>query len=850
MASLRHRLSVTITDIENGRNPTIQIARKTCGAQALTTAVLAFQSLGAIYGDISTSPLYVYASIFPSSVPTEEEILAATSCIFWGFTLVVMIKYCLFVLILGPNNGEGGQVALYAKLARTLHLGPRGVILPGESEPDATLMLSKSMTHDSQLSRARTQLSGFLYEKFLPRLLMFLCFFGCSLVISDGLLTPTTSVLSAVDGVAVAAPSLSGAPVVGISCGILVVLFLSQRLGSARISSVFAPIVLIYLLAIAVIGIINITKYPGISKAVSPKLAIDFLRMHHGVDVLGGIMLSMTGVEAMFADVGHFGRAAVQITLSCIVYPCLMLAYFGQAAYIVLHPEQVGNAFYYSIPGGVNSPLYWVMFVLATLATIIASQALIIGVFSILRQMIHIDCFPSFKVMHTSTTVFGQVYIPAVNYMLMIGVILATVGFQTSSAVTAAYGFGISMDFIVTTILITLCMIFVYNWKWYKWLPFFTIFGALDACFIVAGLLKIPHGAWFPLVMTVLFTSFISFWRWARSLKVDEEYRRRGRITDVFAGVKTKRPPFSQQFTLGQRTVISKDAEAIEDTIAAITDDNDITAVKMADLSMRPSSVMPPCFSSVEGPLEGPRHREDERPPATVSTQAYGLDPAVSTGLRLKFGDGSVMPRMSNTVGIVYTNLMHTLNYPRSIPDILVRLFHLFPAAPSHVIFLGMQVVDVPYVANNNITVAAGAQGHGGPFNKVAVHEIADLPGFYRCVVRFGFMEPLHIEDALLDAILQEIMTDNITASAASASVYHIVLDERVRAKRTHPPRSMRGIWEAIRGVAIEYVFSPLDSLFDGFNVIGRYEAHRGDRGESEPGRTQEVLYVGNNVWL
>ncbi|KAK9469042.1 potassium transporter [Lipomyces arxii] len=422
------------------------------------TLLLSFQGLGAIYDDIGTSLLYVYTSILPTTSPTEKQTLGAMSCIFWGFTLVVMVKYCFIVLLLGPNNGEAGQIVIYSKLARTLHVGPR--------EPCDQLLLFKTATRVSFVNDVRSQLNGLFGQKVLPGLLMFMCFFGCSLVISDGILTPTTS----------ATPRLNNA-VLPVSRVILIVLFVAQRTGSGRLSYVFAPVVFVWFLAISVIGIINISRHPAIFKALSPKFAIVFLRKEGGVDALD-VMLAMTGVEAMFAVTGHFGALPVQLELSCVVYPALMLAYLGQGAYLIRYPDSITNVFYLSLPGGVGGRLYWFMLALATLATITASQALIIGVFGIFRQLIHIDCFPSFRVIHVSNMTF-------MNYIFMAGVVLTTVGFQNGNAVTAAYGLGVSMDFLVTSLFIMFCMIYVFQLSFYVYVTFVLGFGVLDMCFVV-----------------------------------------------------------------------------------------------------------------------------------------------------------------------------------------------------------------------------------------------------------------------------------------------------------------------------------------------------------------------------
>lgn len=478
---------------------------------AKTTLFMAFSSLGSIYGDIGTSPLYTLATIFSDAKTVDEsEVLGGVSCVFWLFTIVVILKYISVVLIWGPYKGEGGQIAIYTKIATALSIGPgaQNQEVQGDHISDTEFLLSRTRTSESYYQQSK------FISKYLSKFILFLCFFGCSLVISDGLLTPTTSVLSAVEGIKVQAPSIHSA-VLPISCVVLVFLFAIQRFGSGKVSLVFAPIIAIWLALLAGTGVYNITLHPAILKAFSPVIAVKYLVKRGGINVLGSVMLCITGTEAMFADIGHFGRLPVQLTLVSYVYPCLMMAYFGQGAYLIKNPHMASTVFYASIPGGKG--LFWVVFVLAIAATIIASQALILGVFSILRQLIQIDCFPNFKIVHSSKSHYGQVYIPTINFLLMIGVILTTVGYGKSAKVSAAYGLGVSLDFLVTTILITIAMIYVYKFHFIVPLCFFLAFGTVDMLLIISNMKKIVHGAWFPLVMCILFTAFILFWYWGRS---------------------------------------------------------------------------------------------------------------------------------------------------------------------------------------------------------------------------------------------------------------------------------------------------------------------------------------------
>lgn len=516
--------------------------------------LLAFGSLGVIYGDLGTSPLYVFSTVFADYQPSDDELYGAMSCIFWLFTIVVILKYSLIVLQLGPFKKEGGQIAIYVKLIKYLRIKKymRNTLICDddydeefeensfeenkdqvehdqrdlESQNDhssITSRFSKRSIHDDgvvDLDTASMNSKMFYYKstfihKMLSHFLVFACFLGCSLVVSDGLLTPTTSVLSAIGGISSPVPALSKY-VMPISVVILVFLFMIQRFGSGRVSFVFAPVIFLWLITIFVIGIINIVKYDRkVIRSLNPKYAVLFLHKR-SIFSLGAILLSVTGCEAMFADVGHFNQISIQITLIVFVYPCLMTCYLGQTAFMKLHRDSktIENLFYSSVPGGTASSngFYWFVFVLATLATIIASQALILSVFSILKQLIKLKYFPRFNIIQTSKTHKGQIYIPIANWMLMIAVCLTTIGFRNSANVTAAYGTGISIDFCVTTALITFCIIYIYNKNIALAVSFLVVFGALDVTLMIASMKKVPKGAWFPLVVCFTCILFLYFY--------------------------------------------------------------------------------------------------------------------------------------------------------------------------------------------------------------------------------------------------------------------------------------------------------------------------------------------------
>lgn len=696
------------------------------------TSALGFLSLGAIYGDIATSPLYVFSSII-TDVPSRESVYGAASCIFWIFVIEVVFKYCLIVLYFGPNNNEGGQVAIYAKIAQHLKIGPQSI---QSSQTSDLLSLTRSGNQNSDFNPSRNEAFNDLHsakrwfdkfkiengrynktlvEKYLSKFILGCCFIGCSLVISDGLLTPTTSVLSSIAGIAIPVPSLAD-KVMPISCAVLIVLFTIQRFGSAKISLFFAPVIFVWLILLLFCGIYNIQKYEaGIFAAISPHYAIKYIHTN-GIKKLGGVMLAITGCEAMFADIGHFSRLSIQLTLTCFVFPCLAIHYFGQAAYLLKYPQNISNVFYLSIPFKNGGAFYWVIFVLATLATVIASQALILGVFSILRQMIHLDCFPSFKVTHTSSKHFGQVYIPAINFILMVAVILTTVGFRNSNNVTAAYGLGISLDFLVTTCLITICLLYVYKVPLFVALLFFLPFGAVDMLLIIANVQKIPEGAWFPIVVTFVMFCFILYWRWCRSLQINEQYRNRIRLNSLFSSIslKDKSDKVNQELEDNDNIAINK----------TINFDSDIV-----DLSEK---------------LWLPTNKNTAAP--TDESDAF-IDPLYKVKYSSKISYPFVRYR---GLGIMYTDTTYNLNSIATVPKAFGKILTCFPSLPTKFVFLSIRIISEPYVKYSDHIVIEKIKSAG------------ETNGFYRCVANFGFMDKIRMTNLTIKAITNAIGNEDL----------------------------------------------------------------------------------------
>ncbi|KAK9803431.1 hypothetical protein WJX72_012393 [[Myrmecia] bisecta] len=471
---------------------------------------LAYSSFGIIYGDIGTSPLYVFSSIFNDHAPSSFNVYGAMSLIFWTMTVVVLFKY-VFIVLCADDHGEGGTFAMYSLLCRTAGISPTGGPVH-KSDLQMSHFKPRSMRllglHKLPVLGARFR--GALGRSFvLQKILLVVVLFATCMVIGDGILTPAISVLSAVEGLQVATPHIHQNAVMGITCAIIVVLFAGQRYGTRLVGRAFAPIILLWLLTNAMIGIYNIAHHcPEIFKALNPAYAFRYLvnNKKAGWDSLGGVLLSITGAEAMFADLGHFSKRSIQLGFGCVAYPCLMLTYLGQAAYLQIHPEHISTTFYKSIP----HPVFWPMFVIATSAAVVASQALISGCFSIIRQSMALNCFPRVKIVHTSSSVRGQIYIPEVNYALMLLSIACVLGFQDHVALGNAYGVAVVTVMLITTVLMTLVMLMVWETNLALALVFLGLLGAIEA---------VPNGGWFSIVIAFVLCVLMYVWHWGAQEK-------------------------------------------------------------------------------------------------------------------------------------------------------------------------------------------------------------------------------------------------------------------------------------------------------------------------------------------
>ncbi|EOA28443.1 hypothetical protein CARUB_v10024650mg [Capsella rubella] len=498
---------------------------KCCGSRSSkkeswrSVLLLAYQSLGVVYGDLSISPLYVFKSTFAEDIQhseTNEEIYGVMSFVFWTLTLVPLLKY-VFIVLRADDNGEGGTFALYSLICRHVKVS----LLPNRQVSDEALSTYKlehppEKNHDSCVKRYLEK------HKWLHTALLLLVLLGTCMVIGDGLLTPAISVFSAVSGLELnMSKEHHQYAVIPITCFILVCLFSLQHFGTHRVGFVFAPIVLTWLLCISGIGLYNIIQWnPHIYKALSPTYMFMFLRKTRvsGWMSLGGILLCITGAEAMFADLGHFNYAAIQIAFTFLVYPALILAYMGQAAYLSRHHHSAhAIGFYVSVP----ECLHWPVLAVAILASVVGSQAIISGTFSIINQSQSLGCFPRVKVIHTSDKMHGQIYIPEINWMLMVLCIAVTIGFRDVKHLGNASGLAVMAVMLVTTCLTSLVIVLCWHKPPILALTFLLFFGSIELLYFSASLTKFREGAWLPILLSLFFMIIMFVWHYTTIKKYE-----------------------------------------------------------------------------------------------------------------------------------------------------------------------------------------------------------------------------------------------------------------------------------------------------------------------------------------
>ncbi len=451
---------------------------------------LSLAALGIVYGDLGSSPLYAFRETLRGLTIAPENIYGVLSLIFWSLILIISIKYLIYILKV-DNDGEGGILALLA-----------------------------------------------LFKKFDIRaykLFFFVAILGTALLIGDGMLTPAISVISAIEGLNVISPSLSHLTI-PLTLVILIAIFMCQHFGTAKIGGLFGPILLVWFIVIAILGAVHIIENPLILKSINPYYAYHFFIVNgwKGYLLLGSVFLVVTGGEALYADLGHFGKTPIRLSWIFVALPCLLLNYFGQGAYLLENPSAIENPFYALSPDWFSYPLLF----LATLATIIASQAVISATFSLTKQAVLLNLYPKVPIIQTSSEEIGQIFVPHMNVILAIGTILLVIIFKSSEALTHAYGIAVNLVMLsVTTLIVYYCYMHL-KWSFFKTFIFGGVFFTIDFAFLGANVLKIHSGGWFPLLVALIFATVVITWHQGVEFLRRTYYKDKGDLKEILAKIK------------------------------------------------------------------------------------------------------------------------------------------------------------------------------------------------------------------------------------------------------------------------------------------------------------------------
>ncbi|GAA5873740.1 hypothetical protein JCM3774_000155 [Rhodotorula dairenensis] len=719
------------------------------------TLWLAFLSYGVIYGDIGTSTLYTLNGIFPASgaAPSSEDVIGAVSTVLWAIIIVPVVKYCLIALEFGTAHGEGGPFAVY-----------QSMYPPRESKRDGWRTLTTYTM--ATTPPASIGISSFLHRPWVKKFLLVLTLFGVTLTIADGMLTPAVSVTSAVVGLSYGAPKAAGSTV-GISCGILVVLFLVQPFGTKRIASLFSPIVVIWLALNGVTGCINIAQYPGIFRAFDPSRAVMLFVRTKNYDILSGVILCLTGVEALFANLGQFSKSSIRLAFCSYAAPMLILQYLGQGAKLITHGDTViSNVFFNSIPGGTGGGLWWTVWIFAVLAAIIASQAMITAAFSLVQQLVSLHVMPPLRIIHTDSTSRGRIYVPIANFLLLVGTIGLTVGFGTEAGLTNAYGFAVSGVMFITTCTLAIAFIQVKHLPVYVAIIYFFASAFIDCLFFGATLKKVPHGAWFSLGLGVLLLVLLLLWAWARGLEDKFDHLHRYRLSEV---MRPKREEKSEDDAPAPPQLPNLKEGDIASLTAIASNEGTSTTLPTVP-ALRRFKTKLPSYEAIDG-----------SPLARLPVFALFHNNSESSG--------------------------------EGAPHSFTAFLHSYPALPQVIIFLSVRTVGVPTVAFDD---------------RFLVERLRQFDGVFRATISFGYRDPIDLSDVispLRDRIvaLESRSTQDPVAlagkiekidAAAKGTVTHILPQFHIAAdKSARRPKPVR----LVRSFLLEEVYRRVKLLFDPF---------------------------------
>ncbi len=462
----------------------------------------AIAALGVVFGDIGTSPLYALKTVFTldggAVRPNESDVYGVISLMFWSITIIVSIKY-LAILMRADNDGEGGVMAL-AALAQRLYAKTAGK----------------------------------------AGILLVIGIVGVSLFYGDSIITPAISVLSAVEGLDVSLPAITHL-VIPIAVVILVGLFAVQRFGTGKVGRLFGPIMVLWFIVLGLAGLLMVIQYPAVLLGLSPSYAVVFIVAHPAISfiAMGAVVLVITGAEALYADMGHFGRSPIRRAWFALVFPALILNYLGQAALVLHNPAATANPFFLLFPDWARLP----MVVLATAATVIASQAVISGAFSLTRQAVQLGLLPPLTIRQTSEREGGQIYLPAVNALLFIGVIVVMLAFRSSDRLATAYGVSVTGALVVDTVLLLLVARPLWHWRPWKLVVAAVVFGGLELTFLAGNLSKVINGGWVPLLIAAAVIVVMTTWRRGRQLVLEDRLKKEGSLSQFIDDVRSQKLP-------------------------------------------------------------------------------------------------------------------------------------------------------------------------------------------------------------------------------------------------------------------------------------------------------------------
>lgn len=733
----------------------------------MALAVMCFQTLGIIYSDIGTSPLYVLNGIWSYSppAPQEDDVIGGLSAIIWSLTILPLIKYTVICLQFGTEEGEGGTFALL-----------QGLFPKKDTDEE-----DRTLTYDS--TRAKSSFDSVRGSRFLRTFkwpLTVWSLFGTALTLSDGIFTPAVSVTSAVGGIAVAKPSVLN-DVTPIAIAFLVALFLVQRFGTKQITAVFAPITFLWLMLLAVTGIYNISKHPGVFRAIDPSRAVMWFVRTKDYDALAGVLLAVTGCEAMFANLGQFNALSIQLSFSFFVYPSLCLAYLGQGARLIVDGDAImSNIFFSTIPGPTGGPLYWIVFTVSILATLIASQALITATFSLIQQLVNYKSLPPIHLVYTNGDVQGQVYVPAANYILGIATIIIVGVFKDLGAMTNAYGFAVATVMIVTSSFLAIQIFCVKRLPLVLAIAFFFFFVFFDGLFWGASLKKVPHGAWVPLMIGSALTMLMVFWTWARGLEADFDGMNRKNPRHFLVS----RPPSRRTApTSGMARSTSKSASASRDHFPSPIAEEANPSIE----ELQAEGIQLPTL---------PR-----RPGSTVEEGIPGSNIDDLVFVDEKSGEEIEVVRIPTAA------VFHKITAGKGVPHAFYGFIKQMPALPRLVIFLSVKLMPIAHV---------------DPEDRFFVTKVRSIRGFYGVTYHIGFRDkfnPLTEEMVQLVAELEARANPSDSISIISelkhisSRLSHIVPHYYVISKQVDAGWATNFV-NPVRRFLIESIYRRLATMF------------------------------------